>query len=185
MALTFTETIPLGYNAPDFSLPDTVSGKLVSLNDLDVKNGLVVLFICNHCPYVKHLNEGLVKVANEYMPKGFAFVAISVNDIERYPDDSPEEMKKVAKELGYPFPYLYDESQQSAKEYHAVCTPDISVFDQNLKCVYRGQFDDSRPGSDIPVTGEDLKRVMDSLLENNPIAFETKPSSGCSIKWRE
>lgn len=184
MALAFTEQIPLGYPAKEFILPEPLSGKSRSLQELASEKATVILFICNHCPYVKHVNKELVALANHYLPKGISFIAINSNDAVKYPDDSPEKMAEVAKKLNYPFPYLYDESQEIAKAYHAVCTPDISVFDKDLKCVYRGQIDDSRPGNNIPLSGKDLRAVLDALLNNQPVPKEQTPSAGCSIKWK-
>ncbi len=184
MAETPSTMIPLGTKAPDFSLPDTVAGKTISLADVKSDKATVVMFICNHCPYVKHVNHGLVKVANDYMPKGVSFVAISSNDVENYPQDSPDKMKMVAQELGYPFPYLYDETQEVAKAYDAACTPDFYVFDGAAELVYRGQFDDSRPGNDIPVTGKDLRAALDAILAGEPVSEDQKPSVGCNIKWK-
>ncbi len=184
MALEFTKPIALGYQAPDFNLPEPLTGEHHQLSGLKGSKATVVMFICNHCPYVRHINTMLVALANNYIPKGVAFIAISANDAVAYPADSPDEMAKVAHQLKYPFPYLYDEWQQVAKAYHAVCTPDISVFDAGLNCVYRGQFDDSRPNSDIPVTGHSLQMVLDSLLQNLPVFTHQKPSAGCSIKWK-
>jgi peroxiredoxin len=185
MALAFTTPIALGYTAPDFCLPEPLSGKTRMLNELASPIGTVVMFICNHCPYVKHINSGLIALTNSYQAKGISFIGINANDAIKYPDDSPENMAKTAKTLKYPFPYLYDESQEVAKAYHAVCTPDISVFDKDLKCIYRGQLDDSRPGNNIPVTGNDLKTVLDALIHTLPIPENQKPSAGCSIKWKE
>ena len=185
MALTPTKQIPLGFTAPDFTLPDTVSGKTLSLNDLKSDKATVVMFICNHCPYVKHVNEGLVQLANDYMSKGVSFIAISSNDVANYPEDSPEQMKLVAEKLAYPFPYLYDETQDVAKAYTAECTPDFSIFDGNLQCVYRGQLDGSRPGSNIPVTGKDIRGALDAILANDTVSEEQIPSVGCNIKWKK
>ena len=184
MALTPTKQIPLGFTAPAFSLPDTVSGKTLSLEELKSDKATVVLFICNHCPYVKHINEALVAVANKYIPKGVSFIAISSNDVAVYPDDSPEQMKIEAERLGYPFAYLYDETQEVARAYTAECTPDLNVFDGNMRCVYRGQFDGSRPGSNIPVTGEGLARALDTMLAGNKVSEDQTPSVGCGIKWK-
>ncbi|HAS46900.1 MAG TPA: thioredoxin family protein [Microscillaceae bacterium] len=184
MALTPTKQIPLGFTAPDFSLPDTISGKTLSLEELKSDQATVVMFICNHCPYVKHINEGLVQLANDYLPKGVAFVAISSNDVANYPEDSPERMKIVAEELGYPFPYLYDETQEVAKAYTAECTPDFSIFDGDLRCVYRGQLDGSRPGSGVPVTGTDIRKALDAILAKETVSTEQIPSVGCNIKWK-
>lgn len=184
MALAFTEQVALGYPAKEFSLPEPLSGKTRSLKELASEKATVILFICNHCPYVKHVNKELVAIANHYLPKGVSFIAINSNDAVNYPDDSPEKMAETAKTLNYPFPYLYDETQEIAKAYHALCTPDISVFDKDLKCVYRGQIDGSRPGNEIPVTGNDLRKVLDALLNNLPVPEKQTPSAGCSIKWK-
>lgn len=176
--------IPLGSEAPDFRLPDVVSGSELSLGDLKSDVATVLMFICNHCPYVKHLQDGLVEVADEYIPKGVSFIAINSNDVENYPDDSPERMKEVAKEKGYSFPYLFDETQEIAKVYDAACTPDFFVYDRDLKCVYRGQFDDSRPGNGKPVTGKDMRMALDSIVAGQAIEWEQIPSIGCNIKWK-
>lgn len=184
MANTPSNMLPLGTRAPDFTLPDTISDKNLSLQNLKGKNGTVIYFICNHCPFVIHVNEELVRIANDYKDKGIGFIAISSNDVENYPQDAPELMKEVAKKYGYPFPYLYDESQDVARAYDAACTPDIYLFDADLKLVYRGQIDDSRPNNGIPVTGKDLRTALDYLLEGNPIPEDQKPSIGCNIKWK-
>ncbi len=184
MARTPSNMMPLGTVAPEFTLPDTVSGEAYSLKTLKGEKATVIMFICNHCPFVKHVNAELVRLANDYLPKGIAFVAISSNDVENYPDDSPEKMREVAQAEGYPFPYLYDESQAVAKAYDAACTPDFYVFDAALACVYRGQLDGSRPGNDIPVTGEDLRAALEALLAGKPITDAQKPSLGCNIKWK-
>jgi peroxiredoxin len=176
--------LPLGTKAPDFQLPDAVSGKMVSLQDFSTKPALVVMFICNHCPYVKHLHQGLVEFAKDYQKRNVAMVAISSNDAEDYPEDAPEKMKEEARRVGYSFPYLYDETQEVAKAYRAACTPDFFLFDANQKLIYRGQFDESRPGNQIPVTGKDLREAMDALLANKAISAEQKPSMGCNIKWK-
>lgn len=180
------ETIPLalGYTAPAFNLPDVVSGECLSLEEIKGRVATVVMFICNHCPYVIHVNPELVKVANDYLHRGVAFVAISSNDITLYPDDAPAKMRQRALEMNYPFPYLYDETQETAKAYHAVCTPDISVFNAGLQCVYRGRLDDSRPGNNLPLTGADLRNVLNALLHGNPLPAKQYPSIGCSIKWK-
>jgi peroxiredoxin len=185
MSLTASTMLPLGTQAPDFSLPDTISGKTLSLSELKSPLATVVIFICNHCPFVIHVQKQLVTVANAYQPRGVRFIAISSNDIVNYPDDAPDKMQKVAKELHYPFPYLYDETQAVAKAYDAACTPDFYIFDGQLKLVYRGRFDSSRPGSSIPVTGEDLTRALDSLLSGKPVSDQQFPSMGCNIKWTE
>jgi peroxiredoxin len=184
MAATPSTMVPLGTLAPDFKLPDTVSGKEMSLADLKGETGTAVLFICNHCPYVRHLNAEVVRVAHEFQSGGISFVAISSNDISSYPEDGPVEMKATAKKLGYPFPYLYDESQEVAAAYDASCTPDFFIYDKNLKLVYRGQFDDSRPGNNKPVTGKDFRMALDALVAGKEIPSQQIPSIGCNIKWR-
>ena len=184
MALTPSTMLPLGTKAPDFQLPDVVTHKTVSLKDFSTKPGLVVMFICNHCPYVKHIRQGLVDIAQDYFMKEIKFVAISSNDIEEYPEDDPKKMAEEAKHYHYPFPYLYDETQEIAKAYHAACTPDFFLFDVNQTLVYRGQFDDSRPGNQVPVTGKDLRAAIDALLQGHPISTDQKPSMGCNIKWK-
>ena len=177
--------LPLGTKAPDFELVDTVSDKTVALSDVKGKEGTVVMFICNHCPFVIHVNPMIVKLAKEYQEKGIAFVAISSNDVENYPQDAPHLMKEKASEEGYTFPYLYDESQEVAKAYDAACTPDFYLFDADMTLVYRGQLDDSRPGNDVPLTGTDLKGAMDAVLNNKDVDAEQKPSLGCNIKWKK
>lgn len=184
MAVTLSNMMELGTKAPHFALMDTVSNKMVALDDIQSEVATVVLFICNHCPYVKHINSKLVEIANKYQAKDVSFVAISSNDVETYPQDSPDKMKKVAKELGYPFPYLYDETQEVAKAYQAECTPDLFVFDKDLKCVYRGQFDDTRPNKGEP-TGKDLSAALDAILVGEEVDANQKPSIGCNIKWKE
>jgi peroxiredoxin len=183
MALTPSTMLALGTAAPDFRLPDT-SGKMVALGDFKSSPALAVLFICNHCPYVKHIQSGLVKLARDYHPRGGAIVAISSNDVQNYPEDSPAKMAQEAKSAGYTFPYLYDESQAVAKAYQAACTPDIFLFDANRKLVYRGQFDDSRPGNGVPVTGKDLRAALDAVLGGKPVPARQVPSVGCNIKWK-
>jgi len=176
--------LALGTVAPDFILLDTVSNKMLSLKNLKGMKATVVLFICNHCPFVIHMNEELVKLANDYGKKGIELIAISSNDIENYPQDAPELMQKVAKDLNYPFPYLYDETQNIAKAYDAACTPDNYVFDADLKLVYRGQLDDSRPGNGIAVTGKDIRNALDCVLNEIKNSTVQKPSIGCNIKWK-
>jgi thiol-disulfide isomerase/thioredoxin len=180
-----TTPIPLGFLAPDFKLPDTVSDKHLSLNDLKSDRATVIMFICNHCPYVKHVIDGIVSMADDYIPRGISFIAINSNDVENYPEDSPEKMKEFAKEKRFPFPYLFDETQEVAKAYHAACTPDFSIFDGELKCIYRGQMDPARPGNDRPVTGEDIRAALDAVLEGKPVPEQQVPSVGCSIKWKK
>lgn len=176
--------LPLGTVAPGFSLVDTRSNKQVSLAELKSPIATVIMFICNHCPYVKHLQSALVEVANTYQAKGIAFIAISSNDVDAYPDDSPENMRIEAETHHYPFPYLYDESQAVAKAYQAACTPDFYIFDKQLQCVYRGRFDDSTPRNNVPVTGKDLRQALDHILLNQPISSDQKASLGCGIKWK-
>lgn len=184
MAATPSKMIPLGTEAPPFTLRDTISGDMLSLDQLKSDQATVVMFLCNHCPYVKHVNPQLVQVARDYQPQGVSFVGISSNDVETYPEDSPEEMKKVAQQLGYPFPYLYDESQEVARSYQAACTPDLYVFDGDMKLVYRGQLDDARPKNEQPVTGRDLRQALDNVLAGKPVSADQKPSIGCNIKWK-
>lgn len=184
MALTESNPFEIGTQAPSFILPNVVSNTNEKLEDLKGKKGTVIMFICNHCPYVIHVNSELVKVANDYKSKGINFIAISSNNVENYPQDSPEKMKEVAQKLNYPFPYLYDETQEIAKAYDAACTPDFYVFDANLKSVYHGQLDDSRPGNEKPLSGADLRHAIDSLLNNETNNKPQRPSMGCNIKWK-
>jgi thiol-disulfide isomerase/thioredoxin len=176
--------VPLGTPATHFELIDTVSGRMMNLDELKSDRATVILFICNHCPYVKHVQHELVKLAEDYQPKGVTFVAISPNDPESYPEDGPQQMKEVAERMGYPFPYLFDEIQDTARAYKAACTPDIFVYDGDLLLAYRGQLDGSRPGNDIPITGKDLRTALDDLLAGKPVNPTQKPSMGCSIKWK-
>lgn len=185
MARTLSNMIKLGTKAPDFNLYDTASGTTKTLGELKSDVATVIMFTCNHCPFVKHINVGLVKLANDYIPKGISFVAISSNDAVNYPEDSPEKMKELAEDVGYPFPYLYDETQNAAKSYEAACTPDFFIFDKDLKLVYRGQMDDSRPDNGIPVTGKDIRAALDAILSGCDISEDQTPSIGCSIKWKE
>ena len=184
MSLTPSSMMPLGTPAPDFRLPDTVSGREVSLADIRGEVATVVMFICNHCPYVKHVETELARLAEDYAEQPVGFVAISANDAEAYPADAPAEMKNNAQRLGFRFPYLHDESQDVARAYGAECTPDFFIFDADLKCVYRGQLDDSRPGNDAPVDGRDLRAALDALLAGKPVSADQKPSVGCNIKWK-
>ncbi len=177
--------IPLGMKAPDFNLPDVASGRNKTLEDFKSPVGTVVMFICNHCPYVKHIQEQLVSVAEDYIACGVSFVAINSNDVENYPDDSPEKMLEDVKHFGYPFAYLFDETQKVAKAYDAACTPDFFVFDAGFSCVYRGQLDDSRPENGNPVTGKDLRAALDSLIEGDSPIENQIPSMGCNIKWKK
>jgi len=176
--------LPLGTTAPDFTLRDAVSGLTMGLGELRSDVATVVMFICNHCPYVKHMQQELVRLAGTYRGRGVSFIAINANDADAYPEDAPEKMKEVAEAHGYGFPYLYDESQDVARAYHAACTPDFFVFDGDLKLAYRGQLDDSRPGNDIPVTGGDLRAALDAMLAGEPVSAGQKPSIGCGIKWK-
>jgi len=184
MSLTPSNMLPLGTKAPTFNLVDAVTKNSYSLEDIKGTKGTVVMFICNHCPFVKHVNDELVRTANDYRVTGFGFVAINSNDIEKYPQDHPDLMWKTAREENYPFPYLFDATQDVAKAYKAACTPDFFVFDAELKLVYRGQLDNSRPGNGIPVNGRDLRESLDNILNNNPQRKDQKPSIGCNIKWK-
>lgn len=175
--------LPLGTAAPDFNLPD-ITGQMVSRATAAGRMGLLVMFICNHCPYVKHVRAALTRLGQEYLPRGIGMVAINANDAESYPEDGPANMAVVAREAGYPFPYLFDASQAVAKAYHAACTPDFFLFDRNDRLVYRGQLDESRPGNGIPVTGQDLRNALEALLAGNVPRAEQKPSLGCNIKWK-
>ena len=185
MALTPSTMLPLGTKAPDFKLPDVVSGKTISLSAFNGKKALLVMFICRHCPYVQHIKEGLAKLGKDYANSPLGIVAISANDAENYPDDSPPQLKAMAQELGFTFPFCYDESQAVAKAYTAACTPDFFLFDANRKLVYRGQLDDSRPGNGKPVTGKDLRAAIDAVLAGKPVSQEQRPSIGCNIKWKK
>jgi peroxiredoxin len=183
MAATASTMLELGTAAPDFRLPDT-DGKTVSLSDFADSNVLLVMFICNHCPYVKHVRAEIARLAAEYQARGVAVVAVSSNDARAYPDDGPAAMKEEKAAAGYTFPYLYDESQEVAKAYHAACTPDFYVFDAGRRLVYRGQLDDSRPANGVPVSGRDLRRALDAVLSGRPVGSEQRPSLGCNIKWK-
>jgi peroxiredoxin len=183
MVMTASEMLPLGTSAPDFSLPDA-RGNTVSLADFEGVPALLVIFMCNHCPFVKHVLDNLVELVKEYQAKGAAVVGINSNDVANFPEDSPEMMAKVAKESGFTFRYLYDETQEVAKAYSAACTPDFFLFDKRRKLVYRGQMDDSRPDNNIPVTGVDLRVAIDAVLQGKQLPEEQKPSIGCNIKWK-
>jgi len=185
MVLTASTMLDLGATAPDFTLLDTISGNTLSLTALKSETATVILFICNHCPFVIHIQDKLAEVASIYQQKGIQFIAISSNDVITHPDDAPDKMRENAKKIGYSFPYLYDESQEIARAYQAACTPDIYVFDKNLACIYRGRFDDSTPGKEIPVTGKDLSAALDAILSGQPIDPKQIPSMGCNIKWKE
>lgn len=184
MALTPSTMLELGTKAPDFSLPNTMNSDTLSFADVKDQKGTVIMFICNHCPYVVHIVEGLASLSEDYLDKPIGIAAISSNDVITHPQDSPDNMRVFATENGLYFPYLYDESQQIARAYSAACTPDIFVFDSEDKLVYRGQFDSSRPGNDHPVNGADLRNAMDALLEDKPISPEQVASIGCNIKWK-
>ena len=184
MSLTPSNMLPLGTIAPNFKLLDVTTNSYVSINDSIGKFGTVIMFICNHCPFVVHILNGIIELAYDYQKKDIGFVAISSNDVINYPDDDPKKMKELALENNFPFYYLYDESQEIAKAYDAACTPDFSVFDQELNCIYRGQMDDARPGNEAPNNGKDLRMVLDYLLDGKKIDFEQKPSLGCNIKWK-
>ena len=184
MAKTLSTMLELGTAAPDFNLPDVVSGKTVSLSDFADKKALLVMFICRHCPFVKHVEQELARIGNDYAGKNIGIVAISANDPAVSSDDAPESLKDMAAQLGFKFPYLYDESQGTAKGYSAACTPDFFLFDQSRKLVYRGQLDDSRPDSSQPVTGKDLRAAMDAVLADQPVNPDQRASIGCNIKWK-
>lgn len=183
MAETPSTMLALGTEAPNFSLPDT-TGKNVSRDEAAGGKGLLVMFICNHCPFVIHVREELARLGSDYLAKGIGVVAINSNDVATHPDDSPENMAKEAKKAGYPFPYLFDETQEVAQAYRAACTPDFFLFDQDKKLVYRGQLDDARPGNSVPLTGKDLRAALDALLAGQPVSEKQLPSMGCNIKWK-
>ena len=184
MVKTLSTMLPLGTKTPDFSLEDAVSGNKISLDTFTDKKALLVMFFCVHCPFVKHLQDALAAVGKEYVDKGLGVVAISSNDITTHPGDAPDKMKEMAATLGFNFPFCYDESQEVAKAYTAACTPDFFLFDSNNTLVYRGQFDDSRPGNDVPVTGKDLKAAIEEVLLDRKVDTQQKPSIGCNIKWK-
>lgn len=184
MVLTPSNMLPLGTDASDFTLADTISGKIISLKDFHGCKGLLVMFISRHCPFVQHIKAELANIGHDYCDKNLGIVAIASNDIINYPDDSPTNLKLMAEEEGFNFPICYDETQAVAKAYQAACTPDFYLFDEDLKLVYRGQLDDSRPSLNIPVTGKDLRTAIEALLKNQPINIEQKPSVGCNIKWK-
>ena len=184
MVKTLSTMMPLGTQAPDFMLPDVVSGHRITLGDFGGQKGLLVMFICAHCPYVKHIEEQLASIGDDYIPQRLGVVAISANDVEAHPDDSPVHLKSQAERAGFDFPYLFDESQMVAKEYTAACTPDFFLFDDAMSLVYRGQLDESRPDTDIPVTGADLRRAIETLLAGGQPLENQLPSLGCNVKWR-
>tara|TARA_B110000444_G_scaffold64647_1_gene60559 strand:- start:1065 stop:1622 length:558 start_codon:yes stop_codon:yes gene_type:complete len=184
MVLTPSKKIKLGFKAPYFELLNPVQSKKQSLSELQSNKATLIIFMCNHCPYVVHILEGIVQLANDYIPLGVSIIGINSNDSVNFPADSPDKMIDLVKDYNIPFPYLFDESQDVAKSYHATCTPDFSVFNKNMECVYRGQMDASRPGSDNPIDAIDLRNVLDTLLSNNTVDPLQKPSIGCNIKWR-
>ena len=184
MALTQSTMLELGTQAPDFSLPDVISGKTVSLKSFTNKKTLLVMFICQHCPYVQHVKEELARLGKDYVNRDIGIVAVSSNDAKSYPDDAPVELKKMATSLGFTFPFCHDEMQQVAKAYTAACTPDFFLFNERRQLVYRGQLDDSRPGSGKPVTGQDLRAAIEAVLTGKPVSRDQKPSMGCNIKWK-
>lgn len=185
MSQTESKMLALGTAAPDFRLPDTISGKSISLKELQSDRCTVIMFICNHCPYVLHVNAEIIRIANDYLPKGVAFIAISANDAVKYPADGPDQMRSHALALGYPFVYLYDESQEVAKAYDAACTPDFYVFNGEAKLVYRGRLDGSRPKNDLLPTGQDLRAAIDAVLSGTAVPDRQYPSVGCNIKWKQ
>jgi peroxiredoxin len=184
MARTESTMLELGTTAPSFSLPDVVTGDVVGLDRFDGSPALLVMFICRHCPFVKHVQGELARLGRDYTERGAGVVAISSNDAATHPDDAPASLREMAEELGFTFPYLYDETQEVAKAYRAACTPDFYLFDADRRLVYRGQLDASRPGNDVPVTGEDLRAALDAVLDGREVAREQRPSIGCNIKWK-
>lgn len=184
MPETPSNMLPLGTTAPDFRLKDAVSGMMMSLDELKSDKATVVMFICNHCPFVKFVQEELVRLSNDYIPRGISFIAINSNDVANYPEDHPDRMRSVAIKLGYQFPFLFDETQEIAKAYDAACTPDFYIFDKDMKLVYRGQLDDARPNNNIPVTGRDIRDALDNILSGQPVNPDQKFSIGCDIKWK-
>lgn len=184
MALTASTMLELGTPAPDFKLPDVVSGETISLSTFAGKKALFIMFICQHCPFVKHVERELANIGKDYVPLDVGTIAISANNAETHPGDAPDKLKEMALELGFNFPYCYDETQEVAKAYTAACTPDFFVFDRELKLAYRGQLDDSRPSNDKPVTGSDIRAALDAVLAGNSLNGEQKPSVGCNIKWK-
>ncbi len=184
MARTPSNMLPLGTKAPEFNLIDTVSDASISLNGIKGSKGTVIMFICNHCPFVIHVNPEISQLAKDYTNQGISFIAISSNDVKNYPADSPSLMKQNAFDEGFSFPYLYDETQEVAKSYNAACTPDFYIFDKDLKLVYRGQLDDSRPENGIPVTGKDMRNALDAIVDGKEVSKIQKPSIGCGIKWK-
>lgn len=184
MVLTASTMLALGTKAPNFQLSDVVSGQVISLDTFAGKKALLVMFICRHCPFVKHLQTELAQIGKDYVNQGVGIVAISANNVQTHPEDAPMKLKMMAEELGFTFPFCYDETQETAKAYTAACTPDFFVFDADQTLVYRGQFDESRPSNNVPVTGKDLRAALDAVLANQPVSEEQKPSIGCNIKWK-
>jgi peroxiredoxin len=184
MVKTLSTMLDLGTPAPEFELPDVVSGQTISLDTFSGKKALLVMFICRHCPFVKHIQLELARIGRDYREKDIGIVAISSNDAESFPDDAPSSLKEMAAELGFAFPYCYDESQEVALAYEAACTPDFYLFDSTRALVYRGQLDDSRPGNGVPVNGRDLRAAIDAVLNDRPVAKDQRPSIGCNIKWK-
>lgn len=184
MARVPSMMIPLNSRAPDFILPEVVNELIFSLQQMKGKTATVIVFICNHCPFVKNINPQLIQLAHDYANEGVQVIAISSNDVMQYPEDGPQNMKKIAQQLKYPFPYLFDETQEVAKAYNAACTPDFFIYDSNLLLTYRGQLDDSRPGNDIPVSGKDIRAALASMINGDPVTTNQKPGIGCSIKWK-
>ena len=184
MSLTPSKMLPLGTAAPDFSLPEVTKVNPIDLHHFSGKKALLVMFICRHCPYVKHIQQGLAEFGRDYAGKSVGIVAISANDAEEYPEDRPESLREMALSLKFTFPFCYDESQETARAYSAACTPDFFLFDESRALVYRGQFDDSRPGKDVPVTGRDMRHAVDAVLAGKPVPQDQKPSIGCNIKWK-
>ena len=185
MSFTESNMLPVGTRAPYFELIDTRTNEIVSLDELRSETATVIMFLCNHCPYVVHVNPEIVRLASAYQEKGVAFIGISSNDVQNYPQDAPDKMKSLAEEVGYTFPYLYDESQDVATAYDAACTPDFYVFDAELKLAYRGRLDDSRPGNNIELSGRDLRAALDAVLAGQPADALQYPSGGCNIKWKQ
>jgi peroxiredoxin len=184
MVLTASTMLPLGTKAPEFHLPEVVNGKIISLENFADKKALLIMFICRHCPFVKHIQQELAKLDQDYSNSDLGIIAISANDAKNYPNDAPESLKEMSIELGFDFTFCYDETQATAKAYTAACTPDFFLFDSDRKLVYRGQLDDSRPSNNQPVTGKDLRAAITAVLNNQPISSEQQPSIGCNIKWK-
>lgn len=184
MARILSKMAALGTTAPGFTLPDTISGKPLSLQMIKGELATVIMFICNHCPFVLHVNDELVKLAKDFAGKGISFIGISSNDVLTHPEDAPDKMKETALQMKYPFPYLYDETQEVAEAYDAACTPDFFIYNKSMHLVYRGQLDDSRPGNGIPVTGKDIRYALECLLNEQPVSPEQRPGIGCNIKWK-